>query len=134
MPLTKDRNTFTRSGDQFNHPVAAGVIIYAGALVCLDTSGNAVPGTVSTTLKALGRADEYVDNSAGIAGVRTVNTRPGIFLFKNDGSITQPDVKNNAYIVDDETVADNDGTGTRSLAGQIVAIEPDTNEVWVQFS
>lgn len=134
MALSSDRNTYRRSGEKFNHPVAAGVKIYAGALVCLNASGYAVPGSTSATLKTVGRAEERVDNSSGSNGAEYIDVETGTYLFKNDGSITRPDIKSSAYIVDDETVADNDGGGSRSLAGQIVDIDPDTNQVWVSIS
>ena len=56
MALTKDRNTPRRDGMQFNDPVAANAKIFAGSLVCLDASGNAVPGALSTTIAARGIA------------------------------------------------------------------------------
>lgn len=129
--LTKDRNTAQRVGDEFNHPVAAGAHIYAGSLVALDASRDAVPGSVATTLLAAGRAEEEVDNSAGGAGDLTVQVRKGVFQFANDGTIARVDIGGTAYIVDDETVADNDGTATRSAAGEIVDVDADG--VWVQI-
>jgi hypothetical protein len=65
MALTVDRNTPYRNGDTISAPVAASTVIYAGALVCADASGNAVPGTTATTLTYLGRASEHIDNSEG---------------------------------------------------------------------
>lgn len=69
MALTKDRNTPRRDGMQFNDPVAANAKIFAGSLVCLDASGNAVPGALSTTIAARGIAQEQVDNTGGAAGI-----------------------------------------------------------------
>lgn len=131
MALTKDRNTPVRPGDMYNHPVAAGAVIYAGGIVCLNAARDAVPGSVSATLLAVGRAEEAVDNTGGAAGDQSVNARPGVFRFENDGSIARADIGGNAYIVDDETVADNDGTGTRSQAGKIEDVDADG--VWVKI-
>ena len=132
MALTQDRNTAQRQGDEFNHPIAAGIHIFAGSLLALDASGNAVPGTTATDLTAVGRAEEEVDNSAGSAGDLTVQARKGVFQFANDGTIARVDIGGTAFIVDDETVADSDGGGTRSAAGKIVDIDADG--VWVQFT
>ena len=129
--LTKDRNTPQRVGDEFNHPVAAGAHIYAGSLVVLDASRDAAPGSVATTLLAAGRAEEEVDNSAGGAGDLTVQVRKGVFQFANDGTVARADIGGTAYIVDDETVANNNGAATRSAAGEIVDIDADG--VWVQI-
>jgi len=129
--LTKDRNTPCRTGSSYNDPVAAGVKIYAGSITVLDAAGNAAPGSAATGLKARGMAQEQVDNSAGSAGEKAVNSRPGIYQLANDGTITRADIGGTAYIVDDQTVADNDGTGTRSAAGKIEDV--DSGGVWVQL-
>lgn len=132
--LTKDRNTVRRDGVQYSDPVAASTRIYAGALVCLNASGNAVPGSVSTTLKARGVAQEQVDNSSGAAGDKRVETRRGVFPFANSAStdeITRADIGNSAYIVDDQTVAKTHATNTRSVAGVIRDV--DSDGVWVEI-
>ncbi|OSC96070.1 hypothetical protein BZY60_000305 [Pseudomonas aeruginosa] len=135
MPaLTKDRNTVRRDGVQFSDPVAAATRIFAGSLVCLDASGNAVPGSTATTLKARGLAQEQVDNSAGAAGDLRIETRRGVFLFANSAAadeITRADIGATAYIVDDQTVAKTDGTSTRSAAGTIRDV--DSYGVWVEI-
>lgn len=132
--LTKGRNTSERSGLDFSAPVAAAVLIYEGALVALDASGDATPGAVATTLTALGRADERADNSGGAAGDISVKVRKGVFRFDNSSAgdlIARVDIGNDCYIVDDQTVAKTDGTATRSIAGKIVDV--DAAGVWVEF-
>lgn len=133
MPaLTQDRNTPQRFGDTFNHPVAASSVIFAGSIVVLNAAGDAVPGSTATGLKAVGRAEQYIDNSGGVAGDKAVDVRKGTFRFENDGSIDRTDIEATAYIVDDQTVANTDGTGTRSAAGKIVDVDADG--VWVKFT
>ncbi|WP_297813724.1 hypothetical protein [uncultured Methylophaga sp.] len=129
--LTQDRNTPRRLGDEGNHPVAASTEIFAGGITVLDASGNAAPGSTATGLKAVGRAEEHVDNGAGSAGDKSVQTRKGTFRFDNDGSIDRTHIGGKAYIVDDQTVAATDGTGTRSEAGDIQDV--DSDGVWVTF-
>ncbi len=133
--LTSDRNTPERLGLDFVDPVAAGAKIFAGALVVLDAAGNAAPAATATGLTARGVAQEQVDNSGGGAGDLTVRTRAGIFPFANDGSVSRADIGGTAWIVDDQTVANNDGdTGagpTRSVAGTIVDVNADG--VWVRI-
>ncbi|HCF3995332.1 TPA: hypothetical protein NID78_006635, partial [Pseudomonas aeruginosa] len=89
MALTKDRNTPRRDGMQFNDPVAANAKIFAGSLVCLDASGNAVPGALSTTIAARGIAQEQVDNTGGAAGAKRIETRRGVFQLANSASADQ---------------------------------------------
>lgn len=129
--LTSDRNTPIRDGALFQHPVAAGAKIFAGALVVLDANGYAAPGSVAVGLKAAGRAEEQVDNSAGADGDENVKVRRGVFRFANDGSIDRSHIGGQAYIVDDQTVAATDGAGTRSAAGTIRDV--DAQGVWVEI-
>ena len=134
MTLTADRNTKRRDGVLYSDPVAAATRLFAGSIVCLDASGNAVPGATATTLTARGVAQEQVDNRDGAAGDRRVESRRGVFPFANSASadeITRADIGNSAYIVDDETVAKTDGTSTRSVAGVIRDV--DDSGVWVEI-
>lgn len=134
VALTKDRNTQRRDVVVFADPMAASVKIFAGALVCLNAAGFAVPGSTSTTLKARGVAQEQVDNSTGAAGAQQVNTRRGCFPFANSAAadeITRADIGATAYIVDDQTVAKTNGTNTRSAAGVIRDV--DSAGVWVDI-
>lgn len=134
MALTKDRNTKRRDGKQFNDPVAASTRIFAGSLMCLNAAGDAVPGSVSTTLKARGVAQEQVDNLSGAAGAARIESLRGVFAFANSAAgdqITRADIGANAYIVDDQTVAKTNGTNTRSVAGVIRDV--DSDGVWIEI-
>jgi len=133
MALTADRNTPLKDGELVPVLVAANAKIYAGALVVANAAGFAAPGSVATTLTYLGRAEEYVDNTGGIDGAKTVLVRRGkAFQFKNHGAdpVTQASLGKVAYIVDDETVAGSNGGNTRSASGKVVQI--DAGGVWVQ--
>lgn len=133
MALAADRNTPMKDGDLIPVPVAANVKIFAGAQVAANATGYGTPGAVATTLTYLGRADEYVDNTGGADGAKTVLVRRGkAFKFKNSGAdpVTQASFGKVCYIVDDETVAATNGGNTRSASGVVVGIEADG--VWVK--
>lgn len=130
--LTRARNTAYRSGDSFNHPVAAAVAIYAGALIMATATGFAKPGVTATGLVPLGRAEEDVDNSAGGDGDVVITVSRSIFKFANDGSITRAHLEKTLYVVDDQTLAATDGTGTRSAAGKLMQLDEDGG-VWVDL-
>lgn len=131
MALTKDRNTASQKAAVITVAVAASANIHAGALIVANATGFAAPGSTATGLTYLGRAEEAVDNAAGIDGAAHVTImRQRAFKFKNDGSVTQASLGKLCYIVDDETLAATDGTGTRSAAGIVVGIESDG--VWVE--
>lgn len=132
--LTQDRQTPLRRSEFFELPVAASTKIYGGAIVCVNSSGLATKGAVSTTLKAVGVADALADNSAGAASAIRVKVRRGCFKFGNSAStdlITLADIGADAYIVDDQTVAKTNGSSTRSVAGTIRDVEADG--VWIEF-
>lgn len=133
MALAAPRNTPRREPGVESHPVKGATKIYAGGLVCLDASGWAVPGAAATTLIAVGRAEETVDNT-GANGAKNVETRRGTFQFKNSTSgdlITRAEIGDNCYVVDDETVAKTDGSSARSIAGKIRDV--DAQGVWVEI-
>jgi len=132
--LTQDRLTDRLAGEtMFRHPVAAGVKIFAGALVVMNASGSVEPGTTATGKTGLGRAEEAVDNTAGSAGAALVSYRRGTFRYANTGGdpVTLAHVGNACFVVDDQTVAATDGGGTRSVAGTVLDV--DDAGVWVRF-
>ncbi|MGK7346293.1 MAG: hypothetical protein ACNS63_10860 [Candidatus Nitrospinota bacterium M3_3B_026] len=102
--LTEDRKTARKDGTLFAHPVAAAAVIYAGALVCLDSSGRAVPAADDASFAFAGKADERADNSTGAAGdVLVLGRREGVFEYNASG-MTQADTGADVYVVDDNTV------------------------------
>jgi hypothetical protein len=133
MPLSASRNTPLKDGDLLPFKVGAGAKIFAGSLVCLNAAGFLVPGSASTTLTYVGRAEDFCDNTSGADGAKSVQVRRRkVFKFLNSGAdpVAQADLGKTVYIVDDQTVAKTNGVGTRSPAGRLVGIEPDG--VWVE--
>lgn len=133
MPLNTDRNTPYMDAEILTLAVAAGAEIFMGALVCANAAGYVVPGTEATDLTYLGRADAHIDNTDGADGDVVVPVRYGKgFRFANSGTdpVGQALLGKPAYIVDDETVAGTDGTGTRSESGIVVGI--DDAGVWIK--
>ncbi|MBH2032398.1 MAG: hypothetical protein I8H73_06055 [Pseudomonadales bacterium] len=132
MPaLNRDRNTPQKVAGIIPVPAAANAKVFAGAIVVANATGFAAPGSTATGLTYLGRAEESVDNTGGANGALSVQVRRlSAFKWANDGSITQAHQGKTAYIVDDQTLAATDGTGTRSAAGRIVGIDADG--VWIE--
>lgn len=135
MPAqTADRPTPKRDGKRFAFPVAAATRLFAGSLVCINASGLATKGAVSTTLKAVGVAVEQADNSAGAASDINVNVERGVWLMANSSAgdlIARADIGSQCFIVDDQTVAKTNGGSTRSVAG--VVRDVDAQGVWVEI-
>ena len=133
--LDHNRNARPSERHDFNEDdAAAGVHVYVGSIVVLDTSGNARPGRASTTDIARGICDRECDNSDGSAGDLLVHTMCGVGYFVNSADadeITKADFGSACYIVDDQTVAKTNGSATRTRAGKILALEGDLVKVWV---
>jgi len=132
--LTQPRPTVWRAGDSVHDPLAAGAVIYAGALVALNATGFLVAGSTDAGLNARGVAQNSADNSAGADGDVSLEADKGVHQFANDAGdpVTRDKIGGNCYIVDDQTVAITSGGSTRSVAGKIFDV--DANGVWVEFA
>lgn len=132
--LTADRDTTRRENMLRSFPVKAAARIYAGALVCVDSTGFAVRGAVATTLKAVGRAEESANNTAGADGAISVTTMTGVFRYANSTAgdlVVLADVESQCFIVTDSQVAKTNGGDTRSVAGIVRHV--DAGGVWVEI-
>lgn len=127
--LTEDRNTERRDGEIISVGVAATAKIFAGSIVCKNSSGYAVPGSDTAGLVTLGRAEEYVDNSAGADGDKAILVRKGCFKFGGSG-FTVADIGKPLFVSDDQTVALS--TANSVCAGIFDAFESAT-DVWVDM-
>jgi hypothetical protein len=133
VALTNERNTPFRLGDLRVEPVAAAVKIFSGSLVMRNAAGFLTKGAVAVGGVGVGRAEKTVDNT-GAAGAVTLEYRTGTFRFANSAAadlIAQADVGKACFIIDDQTVAKTDGTGTRSRAGIVDGV--DGVGVWVRL-
>jgi hypothetical protein len=132
---TTERDTQRRDGCLAAYGVLANAKVLAGTIACLSATGFAQGGATSTTLKAVGVFEISVDNTGGADGAtKAVVRRDRWFRFGNSSAadlITVADIGNNAYIVDNQTVAKTDGTATRSIAGKIRDVGDDG--VWIEF-
>ena len=133
--LTTERSTKRYGDDEvMGFPVKTNVKCFQGGMAVLN-AGYAAPATTATGLMAIGRFEETIDNTGQANGYQSIAVREGVFLWNNSAStdqITQADVGNFCYIVDDQTVAKTDGSTTRSKAGKVVGIEGTTG-VWVMM-
>ncbi len=131
--LATNRNTVKKDASLYALGVGAGQKIFQGALVCRNATGKAVKGATATTLKALGRALSFADNTSGADDAMTVQYESGCFKWANSAAgdlITTADIGNDCFIVDDQTVAKTNGGATRSRAGIVDSIDADGG-VWV---
>lgn len=131
MALTAPRNTpFMGAGGVpvlTSYTVAASTVIYQGSIVALNASGYAVPGSVSTSLTAVGVAQFTADNSAGVDGAINIGVQQCVAQFGNASSITIASLGALCYIASDSTVSTS--ASGKSIAGTVYAV--DANGVWV---
>lgn len=141
MALTASRNTALRQpSDVKSFPVAAATTLYQGGIACTNAAGNLVPASTALHLKCVGRIEGDsrsggdCDNSTGAAADKYCDVKKGIFLWANSAgadAITNAARGQLCYLVDDQTVALTDASGTRSIAGVIEDVE--TAGVWVRM-
>ncbi len=125
--LTTNRNTIRRAQGSHVDPVAAGAVIFSGALVVLNATSFAEPATAATGLRVRGVAEHASNNVAGINGAGVITTKVGAHRFANAGDIDRSHIGAVAYIADDQTVTA-DSTGS-SAVGRIEDVESEG--VWV---
>lgn len=112
MALSADHEAKRAEGTQKSYLVYQSTTIYKGGLVVLNTSGYAIAGADSASVRFVGVSTEQVDNSTGASGAKSVTVdKSGEFEFVlNASSIAQ--VGTQMYISDDTTIA---STSTNSI-------------------
>lgn len=133
MPLTADHNAPRAEGDLRSGVLAASQTVFKGALLMRNTTtGHIRRGAVATGCIGIGRAEERVSSTG--AGATPVTFRPGTFRYRNSTSadaITVADIGKVCFVIDDDRVAKTDGSGARSPAGVVEAV--DGAGVWVRL-
>jgi hypothetical protein len=128
--LTSKRSVRTRKFSSLDLPAVASASYFQGGVVGFDTAtgtGLIVKATVTATFVAIGVVAEDKVLGAG-GGSITVNlfTEKTLAWFNNataGDAIAAADVGDLCYWLDDNTVAQNDATNTRSVAGRTWAID-----------
>lgn len=131
--LTEERNTPSRMGVNGEYTVsltvASNVIIYAGSIVCVNSSGYAVPAADSASYSVVGKAMRTVDNRTAVyKATRTIEVRRGIFRWANADTIVAADIGKIVYVTDDQT-CNKTGGGQNIIAGTVFDV--DSDGVWV---
>lgn len=129
--LTSDRNTEYSLGDLLAIPVAGGERIFAGALVCTNASGYAVPAADTAGLVFEGVATAQADNRTGSDGALSIVVRRrGRYKLDYQGYLTQAAMAARVYAIDDHTVDAANGATNDVLVGRIDKVEA-AGECWV---
>lgn len=114
--------------------VAASTTLYFGGVVCLNPSGNAVPGSTGASLICMGvlgnqaalmPGGSVVNN--GAAGAVQIEIQQGTFFLDNDPAnpVVAGDLGHACFLLDDHTVSHfAPGSPARCIAGTVVGINP----------
>ncbi len=115
-------------------PVKGSTTIFQGSIVAINEDGLAIPGKKAASLKAVGRAEETIENSGG-DGEAVVRVQRGAFVFDNTATaankLTAADVLGPCYMEDDHTVTKL-ATGA-SVAGLVVRVDDEGVAVEMGF-
>ncbi len=132
-PLTRDRATSYREGIEVEFPVAAATKIYAGSMVCVNSDGFATPAADTGGYRFVGVAMEQADNSTGANGAEMVRLRRcGVFEF-DAAAISQAEVGDAMYAVDDQTFADTSGATNHVKVG-VLAKYVSATKGWIDIA
>jgi len=121
--LTDNRDTIERDGVFVSATVATGETIYAGALVSIDSSGEAVAASDTASTSCVGRAE-----TSAAAG-ETVTIKRGVFQYENGDTFVKADIGLLTYVSDDQTVARVATTTNDIVAGRLIDV--DSDGVWI---
>lgn len=118
--LTAHRIIKSRDAKQFVFPVADSATVYAGAMLCLDTTGKAVPASGTAGLTAVVGVAQYPATGGG-----QVNVQHGCFAMdvKPGDAPTRAHIGTVVYAADDHTVMLTQGSAPK--AGVVMDVNDD---------
>ena len=124
--LTAERDTPSRSGEKMQLTVADTITIYAGAMVAVDSNGEAQNAADTANYQVVGRCDKTVNNTDD---GEVVNVERGVFGWANAGDVTDANIGSIAYVIDNQTVSVATNGSNSIIAGTVVDV--DGSYVWV---
>ena len=127
-------NTPARTGLKSSFGVYANVIIYAGTMVALNSSGYAVPAANASGYQVVGRASKTVDNrvnnptvASGATDAQKIEVERGVFGWAV-GNVTIASIGAVIYVSDDNTVTTTAGSYA-TIAG--ILLDVSGGYAWV---
>lgn len=134
LTAPRDTNEIASGATSLVLPVKSSTTIYQGSIVAIGSDGFAIPGKKAASLKAVGRAEETVENK-GNDGDAVVRVKRGVFVFDNTttaaNKLTAADVLGPCYMEDDHTVTKL-ATGS-SVAGLVIRVDDEGVAVEMGF-
>lgn len=133
MTLAADRDPQRTEGVIVPFPVITNDCIFGGSLVAVNAAGYALPGSDTAGLIFQGIAMGRADNTGGQNGdIKVALRRRGLFLLTLATAITQANVGDNVFLVDDESVDLTANVTNKIFCGIIAAVET-TTQAWIDI-
>jgi hypothetical protein len=132
MALTSDNNLERMAGVELPFPVAAAVLIYAGAFVSVNAAGYLVPGADTAGQIFQGVSLARKDNTLGGNGALLCPVHRRGLIKAAIASASQANVGDKVYLVDDNTVGLIANT-THDIFCGIIAGYIDSTHVWIDI-
>lgn len=101
-------------------------ILFAGIMLAIDATPEALEASDTAALQVIGRCPEYIDNTDD---GELVNPEMGCFKYENDGDNPVVATDKIAYVHDNQTVCASAGSTHKVVAGLVIAVESDG--VWM---
>jgi len=131
--LAADKQLEYTEGVEIAIPVDDADLIYGGAFVCVNADGYAVKGHDTAGLIFMGVAMERKDNTLGQDGdLSVVSRRRGLVKAILGHTISQANVGDNVFLVDDQTV-DLAANTTNDIFCGIIAAFIDGGHAWIDI-
>lgn len=119
-----------------NFPLLHNVTVYGGSIAITRAGYLVPPTTPSTTDIVVGVIDRYATSAGGTTdGAVTAEVAQGTFFLRcgtGSDALTQADVNQSIYLIDEQTVGKTNGGSTRPVAGTLRNI--DTTRFGDQFA
>ena len=131
---TSDLPIKSRAGEVGSCDLAAATTLYAGVLICFDTSGNLVNAANTSGFTFAGIGRQKVDNSTGAAGDKAAEFyKDGEWRLTGTG-FAATDVGEKVYAIDNQTV----GLKSHASVTQFIEVGEiteyvDATHVWVRI-
>ena len=131
--LNQDRDPRRKEGLLGQGPVGADVTIYGGALVMFNADGYVVPGADTVGCIFAGVSAKQTKNSPGANGDKTAEFWcEGLFMVTLGSAISQANVGDKVYLVDDQTVELAAQT-TNDIYCGVIAEYLDSTHAWIDI-
>ncbi len=130
--LAADKKLEYKEGVEVPVPVKTATEIFAGSFLCVDATGWGVPGADTAGLIFQGVSRTYVPSTSGNGAATAIARRRGLIKTTLGTAITQANVGDNVFLVDDQTV-DLIGNVSNGIFCGVIAEYVDTTHAFIDI-